>query len=120
MLTFPSGNGTNVLNRTTAGVGLPWLCMALERCSLRTPCSKVSLACLWFYVPPDIVFPLALDWQSLPDGATVVDVGGGIGTSSLQISRAFPKVKTIVQDFPEVVAQAKAVSTKFSLLGDEP
>ena len=38
-----------------------------------------------------------------------MDVGGGIGTSSLQIARAFPKVKTIVQDFPEVIAQAETV-----------
>jgi hypothetical protein len=38
-----------------------------------------------------------------------VDIGGGVGTSSLQIARAFPKVKTIVQDFPQVIAQAKDV-----------
>lgn len=50
-----------------------------------------------------------MDWKSLPEGAKVVDVGGGVGTSSLQIARAFPQVKTIVQDFPEVVAQAKTV-----------
>ena len=39
----------------------------------------------------------------------MVDVGGGVGTSSLRIARAFSNVKCIIQDFPEVCGQAKSV-----------
>ena len=34
-----------------------------------------------------------LEWGSLPEGPKVVDVGGGVGTSSLRIARAFSNVK---------------------------
>ena len=51
----------------------------------------------------------ALEWGSLPEGSKVVDVGGGVGTSSLRIARAFSNVKCIIQDFPEVCGQAKSV-----------
>ena len=39
----------------------------------------------------------------------MVDVGGGVGTSSLLIARTFSNVKCIIQDFPEVCGQAKSV-----------
>ena len=39
----------------------------------------------------------------------MVDVGGGVDTSSLRIARAFSNVKCIIQDFPEVCGQAKSV-----------
>ena len=51
----------------------------------------------------------ALEWGSLPEGPKVVDVGGGVGTSSLRIARAFSNVKCIIQDFPGVCGQAKSV-----------
>ena len=54
-------------------------------------------------------FYKALEWGSLPEGSKVVDVGGGVGTSSLRIARAFSNVKCIIQDFPEVCGQAKSV-----------
>ncbi|KAH7909090.1 S-adenosyl-L-methionine-dependent methyltransferase, partial [Hygrophoropsis aurantiaca] len=37
------------------------------------------------------------DWSSLPQGATIVDVGGGIGSTTMLLARAF------VQDRPVVV-----------------
>lgn len=52
---------------------------------------------------------VALEWGTLPEGSKVVDVGGGVGTSSLRIARAFSNVKCIIQDFPEVCGQAKNV-----------
>ena len=51
----------------------------------------------------------ALEWGSLSEGSKVVDAGGGVGTSSLRIARAFSNVKCIIQDFPEVRGQAKSV-----------
>ncbi|EHK16303.1 uncharacterized protein TRIVIDRAFT_196109 [Trichoderma virens Gv29-8] len=41
------------------------------------------------------------DWESLGD-ATVVDVGGSTGHISLLLAKAHPRLKMIVQDFPEV------------------
>ncbi len=38
------------------------------------------------------------DWASLPDGATVVDVGGGAGHCSMAIAAANPGLRFIVQD----------------------
>ena len=51
----------------------------------------------------------ALERGSLPEGPKVVDVGGGVGTSSLRIARAFSNVECILQDFPEVCGQTKSV-----------
>ncbi|PPQ95287.1 hypothetical protein CVT26_014861 [Gymnopilus dilepis] len=55
--------------------------------------------------PPDASLD-AFDWKSLPAGAIVVDVGGGVGTSSLPIAREFPKLKVVVQDLPPVIKDA--------------
>ena len=51
----------------------------------------------------------ALERGSLPEGPKVVDVGGGVGTSSLRIARDFSNVECILQDFPEVCGQTKSV-----------
>ncbi|KAF5380106.1 hypothetical protein D9615_006249 [Tricholomella constricta] len=56
--------------------------------------------------PPDILDDV-LDWQTLPKGAVVVDVGGGIGTSSVALARKNEHLKFIVQDFPAVCEEAK-------------
>lgn len=42
--------------------------------------------------------PSGFDWASLPEGSVIVDVGGGIGVSSISIARAFDHLKCIVQD----------------------
>ncbi|KAJ4487854.1 O-methyltransferase-domain-containing protein [Lentinula aciculospora] len=47
--------------------------------------------------PPDAILK-GFDWASLAEGSVVVDVGGGIGVSSISIARAFPRLKCIVQD----------------------
>lgn len=54
---------------------------------------------------------VAFDWASLPDGALVVDVGGGIGAPSLPLARAFTGLKVIIQDEAEVTEQGKKVPT---------
>ncbi len=49
------------------------------------------------------------DWSSLPPGSVVVDVGGGIGVSSLQLAKSFPDMKLVVQDRAAVVKEALEV-----------
>jgi hypothetical protein len=47
------------------------------------------------------------DWGSLPDGSTVVDVGGARGHVSAYLAEQFPHLNFIVQDLPEVVDNSK-------------
>ncbi|SOV03095.1 uncharacterized protein UDID_18334 [Ustilago sp. UG-2017a] len=46
-------------------------------------------------------------WLELHNGTIVVDVGGGIGAHTEVLLKAFPNLKCIVQERPEVVAEAK-------------
>lgn len=52
--------------------------------------------------PPDAILS-AFDWSSLPNGSVVVDVGGGVGTSSLPLAQAYPNLEILIQDRPPVV-----------------
>ena len=45
-------------------------------------------------------------WSSLAAGSTVVDVGGSDGYVSVQLARAFPHLRLVVQDLPDIVAGA--------------
>ena len=45
------------------------------------------------------------DWAGLGEG-TVVDIGGGIGTVSIALATAFPKLHFVVQDRPDVIGNA--------------
>lgn len=47
------------------------------------------------------------DWGYLPDDSIVIDVGGGIGVSSITLVKAHPHIRCIIQDRPSVVAQGK-------------
>ncbi|KAG6900056.1 hypothetical protein C0993_003542 [Termitomyces sp. T159_Od127] len=57
--------------------------------------------------PPDLLDDV-LDWKALPAGSIVVDVGGGIGTSSLAVARKNDHLEFVVQDLPAVCAAATA------------
>jgi len=46
-------------------------------------------------------------WKDLGDGATVCDVAGGVGNISLQLAKAHPNLRLILQDLPERIEQAK-------------
>ena len=46
-------------------------------------------------------------WKELGDNATVCDVAGGIGNISLQLAKAHPNLRLILQDLPERIQQAK-------------
>ena len=41
------------------------------------------------------------------DGASVCDVGGGIGHITLQLAKAYPNLNLKLQDLPERIHQAK-------------
>ncbi|KAG6811495.1 hypothetical protein H0H92_007143 [Tricholoma furcatifolium] len=56
---------------------------------------------------PDILAD-SIDWKTLPEGALVVDVGGGIGTSAVSIAKYFKHIKFIVQDLPSVCTEGVA------------
>ena len=63
----------------------------------------------WFNTSPEFDPVHILDnypWESLGDG-TVVDVGGSHGAVSVAIAQRFPSLRCIVQDLPDVVADAR-------------
>ncbi|KAL2191202.1 S-adenosyl-L-methionine-dependent methyltransferase [Thermothelomyces heterothallicus CBS 203.75] len=39
-------------------------------------------------------------WRDIPEGGTVVDVGGSTGTSAIALAEAFPNLRFVVQDLP--------------------
>ncbi|KAL4250136.1 hypothetical protein ABKN59_006496 [Abortiporus biennis] len=47
-------------------------------------------------------------WTDLPDGSVVVDVGGGIGSTSMLLANAFNHLKFVIQDRPQVVEMGLA------------
>ncbi|KAH9942675.1 hypothetical protein B0H21DRAFT_520593 [Amylocystis lapponica] len=47
-------------------------------------------------------------WNELPQDAIVVDVGGGIGSTSMLLARTFSHLRFLVQDRPQVVAMGEA------------
>ncbi|KAJ6631080.1 S-adenosyl-L-methionine-dependent methyltransferase [Mycena sp. CBHHK59/15] len=49
----------------------------------------------------------AYPWAHLGDGATVCDVGGGVGTMTMQFAKAHPKLQLKLQDMPDRMVQAK-------------
>ncbi|KAG6856203.1 hypothetical protein H0H87_006599 [Tephrocybe sp. NHM501043] len=46
-------------------------------------------------------------WGELPDGASVCDVGGGVGALTIQLAKAFPNLHYKLQDTPERIRQAQ-------------
>ena len=50
------------------------------------------------------------DWAGLGDGSLIVDVGGGIGSTSMTLAKAFPHLKFCIQDRPKTVELGMTVS----------
>jgi len=48
-----------------------------------------------------------LGWEELPKGSVCVDVGGGVGTQTLLITKTHPHLKMVVQDQAELKDQAE-------------
>lgn len=53
---------------------------------------------------PELVVQ-AYPWGDLPEGATVVDVGGSHGLVSIELARRFPGLQFVVQDLDEPVVR---------------
>ncbi|PWN88010.1 S-adenosyl-L-methionine-dependent methyltransferase [Acaromyces ingoldii] len=49
------------------------------------------------------------DWAGLGQGATVVDVGGGVGQMCIALGRAFSNLRFVVQDRPPVIEQGRKI-----------
>ncbi|KAF7300611.1 Methyltransf-2 domain-containing protein [Mycena chlorophos] len=48
-------------------------------------------------------------WASLPAGSSICDLGGGVGALSLQLARAHPHLKIVLQDVQGRVIEAETV-----------
>ncbi|KAI0749627.1 S-adenosyl-L-methionine-dependent methyltransferase [Daedaleopsis nitida] len=46
------------------------------------------------------------DWEDLPEGSVVVDVGGGIGTTAVVVADAHPHLRVVVEDRKQVIENA--------------
>ncbi|KAF8815777.1 S-adenosyl-L-methionine-dependent methyltransferase [Phlegmacium glaucopus] len=46
-------------------------------------------------------------WKELGNGASVCDVGGGVGAVTLRLAKAYPHLQLKLQDLPNVIVQAK-------------
>ncbi|KAM5545242.1 hypothetical protein V8D89_001353 [Ganoderma adspersum] len=47
-------------------------------------------------------------WADLPQGAVLVDVGGGIGSQSILVAQAHPHIRVVVEDREQVVSTARS------------
>lgn len=63
---------------------------------------------------------IGFDWHTLPRGSVIVDVGGGIGSTSMLLASAFsshgedsPSLRFIIQDRPIVVEMGEKVGSLF-------
>ncbi|KAJ7121939.1 O-methyltransferase [Mycena filopes] len=62
--------------------------------------------------PEDTIFR-GFPWDELALGSVVVDVGGGLGASTLFIAKRFPEMKIVNQDRGPVIEQSKAYWREF-------
>ena len=51
------------------------------------------------------------DWERLPEGSLVVDVGGGVGAQSLTLAQHHPQLRFVIQDRESVLGDAIDVCT---------
>lgn len=58
---------------------------------------------------------VGFQWQDLPKGGTVVDVGGGVGSSSLIVAKAVPDLNIVIQDRPPTITDAEEVLVRSNL-----
>ncbi|KAF9494774.1 O-methyltransferase [Pleurotus eryngii] len=56
--------------------------------------------------PPNAIH-LGFKWGELPESSVVVDVGGGLGHTTMNIAKEHKHLKFVVQDRPLVIEQAK-------------
>ncbi|KAH9888543.1 S-adenosyl-L-methionine-dependent methyltransferase [Cubamyces lactineus] len=49
----------------------------------------------------------AFPWKTLPQDAVLVDVGGGVGSTSVAIAQAYSHIHVVIEDREQVVASAR-------------
>ena len=54
-------------------------------------------------------------WEDMPQGATLCDVGSGVGFVPLAIAKAHPHLSITLQDLPEPLEQAKTVRLNYPI-----
>lgn len=57
--------------------------------------------------PPKLILT-GFDWSTLPDGGVIVDVGGGLGSTSMEVVKEYPKLRVVNQDLGPTIENAKA------------
>ncbi|THU98968.1 S-adenosyl-L-methionine-dependent methyltransferase [Dendrothele bispora CBS 962.96] len=70
---------------------------------------------------PDHIISDGIGMQSLAPGDVIVDVGGGVGSATLQLYKSFPHQRYIVQDLEEPIRAARKYWNKHApeaLVGD--
>ncbi|KAJ7442799.1 S-adenosyl-L-methionine-dependent methyltransferase [Mycena galericulata] len=77
-----------------------------------------AMACSTSLEPPRAVLS-GFKWETLPQDALIVDVGGGVGSTALQIAQATPHVKIVVQDRASVITDATIESHNINLSGPD-
>jgi hypothetical protein len=54
----------------------------------------------------------AFPWGTLKKGSKIVDVGGGIGSSTLVLAKTFRELNFVVQDTPGAIKDGRDVSKR--------
>jgi hypothetical protein len=54
--------------------------------------------------------PLDFPWKDMEPGSTFCDIGSGIGSVSLELSKEYSHLKLTLQDQPHILEQARGVS----------
>ncbi|KAJ7750102.1 hypothetical protein DFH07DRAFT_775235 [Mycena maculata] len=89
---FVRGTKSRKIKYGSSGLGWRWMC--LTGFHLRARYWKIRF-----------------EWSLLPEKAIIVDVGGGIGSTSLEIACADPRLRFVVQDRAAVVHRGEKVLT---------
>ena len=58
---------------------------------------------------------VAFSWDALPEGSVLVDIGGGIGATSIIVAENHPHIRVIVEDREQVISTAREVRFFLSL-----
>ena len=96
---FSTGSNTPGTKRGCGDSGLRW--EQRKPPPQRLPC-KVYCP-LGFVDPSHSPHRSGFDWRSLPKGALVVDVGGGVGTVVSVLVKALPDLMFVIQDRQAVI-----------------
>ncbi|EFE40402.1 cytochrome P450 monooxygenase, putative [Trichophyton verrucosum HKI 0517] len=57
--------------------------------------------------PLDMPIELIYPFDGLPDGSTIVDIGGGNGQNAIRLVKSYPQLAAIVQDHVSVISNAE-------------